>query len=232
MFAALHATKPNRSPATNPFDESDVAARYEGWYSGPGRHADTLERRLLAKLLRTFPQACTALEIGCGTGHFARWLAAQNLQVTGLDISAPMLAEARKLNGLSYLEGDALDLPFGERSFDLAVLITTLEFVSDPLAALAEAVRIARQGVILGVLNRWSLLARSYRATGKPLWRSAHFFSPFELANLVRRASGQRAGPLYWRTTLWHLPLVGDLPLPWGGFIGLAARLNSRQVHA
>jgi SAM-dependent methyltransferase len=130
------------------------------------------------------------------------------------------------LNGLSYLEGDALNLPFDDRSFDLTVLITTLEFVTDPLPALIEAVRVARQGVILGVLNRWSLLTLKYRLSGEPLWMSAHFFSPFELARLVRRAAGQRRHQIHWRTTLWPVPLVRDLPLPWGGFIGLAARLN------
>jgi hypothetical protein len=29
-----------------------------------------------------------------------------------------------------------------------------------------------------------------------------------------------------WRTTLWPLPGVRDLRLPWGGFIGMAVKLN------
>jgi ubiquinone/menaquinone biosynthesis C-methylase UbiE len=133
-----------------------------------------LEKRLLKKLLSGFPQSLTALEIGCGTGHFTRWIAAAPLKVTGLDISAPMLAGARKFDGLTYVQGDALSLPFGDRSFDLAALITTLEFVAEPQRALNEAVRIARQGLILGVLNRWSALAWNYRRTGSPLWKGAH----------------------------------------------------------
>jgi SAM-dependent methyltransferase len=180
-------------------------------------------------MLAGFPHARSALEIGCGTGHFTRWLASRNLEVTGLDISAPMLAEARERDGLSYVEGDALALPFQERAFDLALLITTVEFVADSLRALTEAVRVARQGLILGVLNRWSLLARKYRASGKPLWRSARFLSPFELAGQVRQAAGARLDRIHWRTTLWPLPLAGDLPLPWGGFIGLAAHLTGAR---
>ncbi|MEX1026819.1 MAG: class I SAM-dependent methyltransferase [Candidatus Paceibacterota bacterium] len=209
----------------NLFSDPELTARYEGWYSGVGRRADILEKSLLEKLLRDFSQVRSVLEIGCGTGHFSRWLAAKNLKVTGLDISAPMLAEARKLNCLCYQEGDALDLPFDDRSYDLAVLITTLEFVTDPLRALVEATRIARHGLILGVLNRWSLLTVNYRRSGKPLWSSASFFGPWELKRLVRDAAGQRFLGASWRTTIWPIPWVTDLPLPFGGFIGMAARL-------
>jgi SAM-dependent methyltransferase len=201
-----------------------VAARYEDWYSGPGRGADFLEKKLLRRLLHDFPHARTGLEIGCGTGHFTRWLAAQNLDVTGLDVSVAMLTEARKWNGLNYVEGDALNLPFGDRAFDLAFVITTLEFVADPRRALIEAVRVARKGLILGVLNRWSLVAWKYRRSGNPLWNSAHFYEPWELLRLVRAAAGARCKRTLWRTTIWPIPWVTDLPLPLGGFIGLAAQ--------
>jgi SAM-dependent methyltransferase len=130
------------------------------------------------------------------------------------------------LNGLVYLRGDALDLPFIDRSFDLALLITTLEFVADSSRALAEAVRVARHGLILGVLNRWSLLTLRYRRSRKPLWKSARFFGPRELARLVRAAAGKRFQGLHWRTTIWPIAWMPDTPLPWGGFIGLAARLT------
>lgn len=118
-----------------------------------------------------------------------------------------------------------LELPFPARTYDLAAVITTLEFVTDPLRALTEAFHVARHGLILGALNRWSLLAQCYRVSGKPLWQAAHFFSPPELTRLVRQAAGGRLRRVQWRTTLWPLPLVRDLPLPWGGFIGLAAGL-------
>lgn len=216
------------SEFVNPFDKPEVATHYEAWYSGRGRHADFLEKRLLEKLLAEFPRARTALEIGCGTGHFSRWLKTKEIMVTGLDTSAAMLAEARQLNGTSYVTGDALDLPFPDRAFDLAVLITTLEFVGDPLRALQEAVRVARQGLILGVLNRWSLLALRHRRWGKPPWNSARFFGPWELTRLVRRAAGTRLVRSRWRTTIFPVNWVADLPLPWGGFIGLAAQLTDK----
>ena len=124
----------------NPFDDPAVAERYEQWYSGHGRRADRLEKRLLAQLLEDFPGASTVLDVGCGTGHFTRWMASRGLSVTGLDISEAMLSEARVRNGLRYVTGDAQSLPFGERKFDVATMMTTLEFLPDPSSALTELV--------------------------------------------------------------------------------------------
>ena len=225
-------TKPEQgvtpgSRAGNPFVDPAIASRYEDWYTGPGRRADSLEKDLLEKLLRAFPGARSVLEVGCGTGHFTRWLAERGLNATGVDVSQPMLAEARRHGGGShYVEGDALALPVADRSYDVVALITALEFVPDPGRVLAEAVRVARVGILLGVLNRWSLLALRHRYAGKAVWRAARFFGPWELALLVRQAAGQRAGAITWRTTLWLLPGVADLPLPWGGFIGMAVQLT------
>jgi SAM-dependent methyltransferase len=220
----------SRIASPNPFDDPALARRYEEWYATKGRRADVREKELLGRLLLLFPRARSALEVGCGTGHFTRWLAEQGLDAVGMDMSAPMLDEARRLGGARYLHGDAHALPFADRSFDLAVLITTLEFVTDPARVLAEAVRVARQGFLLGVLNRWSLLAVRYRTSSKAMWHFARFFGAGELADLARRAAGRRAGTVTWRTTLWPIPGVRDLPLPWGGFIGMAMQLREESI--
>ncbi|MFQ5812084.1 MAG: 4Fe-4S binding protein [Anaerolineae bacterium] len=62
----------------------------------------------------------------------------------------------------------------------MLALITTLEFVPDPVQALSEAIRVARHGLILGVLNRQSLLAWRRKRSGEPLWQEARFFTPVE----------------------------------------------------
>ena len=75
-----------------------AATRYEAWYqTQAGRRVSQAERLLLRRLLRQFPNSATALEIGCGTAHFTRWLAGGRLEAFGLDRSPAMLAEARRL---------------------------------------------------------------------------------------------------------------------------------------
>lgn len=210
----------------NPFAQHDMAARYERWYSGPGRRADLLEKRLLLKMLQPLGDVQSILDVGCGTGHFTRWFRELGIDATGLDSSLAMLEQARTLNGGIYVEGDALALPFVERSFDATSLITTLEFVADPVQALTEASRVARCRLLLGVLNAHSMLAWSYQRTEKKLWEAAHFYTVAELSQLVRKSIGERVQSMQWRTTLWPYPLNASLPLPWGGFIGLSVQLR------
>jgi ubiquinone/menaquinone biosynthesis C-methylase UbiE len=211
---------------SNPFDEPARAKSYEEWYAGRGRRADRLEKQLLSGLLAGFPRSGTVLEVGCGTGHFTRWFAEQGLRPIGLDVSPVMLAEAAKWDGVPYAVGRASALPFADRSFDLVALIATLEFVTDPQGVLREAVRVARRGLVLGVLNRHSVLAIQRKIRAKAPWNQARFFTAGELRSCLREAAGARLGLIRWRTTLWPLPLVGSLPLPWGGFIGMAVHLD------
>jgi hypothetical protein len=211
-----------RACGPNAFDDPATVAGYEAWYSGPGSRADRLEKELLLRLLSHFPLSNTVLEAGTGTGHFARWFREQGLQVTGLDVAPPMIAEAHELNGLPYVCADARVMPFADSTFDLVALITTLEFVSNPVRVLGEARRIARQGLLLGVLNRHSLLGWQRKRERGPIWQPAQFFTPRELMELVYQVAPETEH-IVWETTLWPL-WPGALPLPWGGFIGLAAR--------
>ncbi len=69
-----HSPGANADPHVNLFLEPKLAARYERWYSGPGRHADELKKGLLRKMLHRLADVRTILEIGCGTGNFTRWM--------------------------------------------------------------------------------------------------------------------------------------------------------------
>jgi ubiquinone/menaquinone biosynthesis C-methylase UbiE len=208
----------------NPFTDPTMVAGYEAWYETSGRRADRLEKALLKRLLEGFSRARTLLEVGCGTGHFTRWFGEQGLQAIGLDLSPPMLAEAVGLGSPLYVLGDALALPFLNGAFDLVALITTLEFITDPAQVLAEAVRVARHGLILGVLNRQSLLAWWRKRSGESLWQMARFFTPAELVCLMQQAAAGTRVKIVWRTTLWPV-WPGELPLPWGGFIGMTVSM-------
>jgi len=213
-------------PHPNPFLAPELAARYQAWYSGPGLAAVRLERALLRWIVARFPEAETLLEVGCGTGEFTRWFRSDGFHTCGADASQVMLAEARRLKTGACVCAEAEALPFADGAFDLAALVTTLEFVASPTEVLREALRVSRRGLVLGVINRTSLVGRRYRSTGG-LWDAARFFSPGELRELVRGVVG-RSADIVWKTTLWP-GLGGSLPLPWGGFIGMGVVANSRR---
>ena len=203
-----------------------AAAHYEAWYETPeGRRADRLEKAALGRLLHGFPKSGSVLELGCGTGHFTRWLSGGGLAAVGLDRSPAMLAQARALGGVPLVRGDAGRLPFADGAFDLAALITTLEFLEQPRQALVEALRVSRRGVILGVLNRWSVLGLQRRLAGlfrQTVYDAAHFYGVGELKRLLRSIAGAKAH-VRWHTTLFprSWPWL-QARLPCGGFIAMA----------
>jgi ubiquinone/menaquinone biosynthesis C-methylase UbiE len=210
---------------------------YEAWYEGEGKGADLAERRAIQRMLSVFTHAdraapLRALEIGCGTGHFSRWLSGQGWCVTGVDISAPMLAEAMRMgrNGTDrpfFVSANALALPFEDRTHDVAMMITSLEFVPDAVQALREAARVVRRGLVLGVLNRWGPLARQRKRSGLPMWQAAHFYQPFELRSLVQRTIGSRLASVKWLTTLLPGPYEQRLTAcPIGDFIAMRVQLR------
>ena len=213
------------------FDEQQ-AAQYEAWYGTPeGRRADALEKGVLRWLLERFPELDSALEIGCGTGHFTRRLRERGLGAVGLDRSPAMLGEAQALDSVPLVQGDAQRLPFADGAFDLTALITTLEFLEQPRKALAEALRVSRRGVVLGVLNRWSVLGLQRRLAGlfRPtVYDAAHFYGVGELKRLLQSVTGGR-GHVVWQTTLYPRWWSGSpMSLPWGGFIGMALIANEK----
>ena len=206
-------------------------AGYEAWYGTPrGQRAYRAERALLERLLAPFSTARSALEVGCGTGHFTRWLAGRLPRVAGLDRARAMLMEAlRRHPGLSLVHGDALHLPIRGRAVDLSVFVLTLEFVERPELALAEAVRVARQGVVVVALNRWSLGGFSRRwgrdARGAMLSR-AQDFTLAALRGLASTAAGPRFRAFRWASALFPDGLdQAPARIPLGGVIGIAVEL-------
>jgi ubiquinone/menaquinone biosynthesis C-methylase UbiE len=184
------------------------AAGYEAWYvTGRGRRADAAERRLLLHLLEPFRDVHSAVEIGCGTGHFAAFLVQQGIATVGLDRAPAMLSEARRLFPLlPVVLGDAHRLPFRRGCVDLAVFVTTLEFMEDPILALREAVCVARRGVVAIALNRRSLggLSRRWGPQSRgALLGQAHDYSLAELQLELRHAAGPRLQRAWSASTLF-----------------------------
>jgi ubiquinone/menaquinone biosynthesis C-methylase UbiE len=220
----------------NPFRALDVDAawRYEGWYrTAAGGAVASAEQGALASALARFPAAHTILEAGCGTGFFTRWFASAGLTAVGIDTAPGMLRVAAEDGSGCYVRADAARLPLPDQSVDLVSLITTLEFLPGPLAALQDAARVARQGLVLGVLNQLSPLGVTRRVGAwlRPsMYRAAQFFTGWSLERLVRRALGRRAEGMWWTTAVWPrwTPTVLRR-LPCGAFIAMAVPLHKEE---
>jgi SAM-dependent methyltransferase len=142
-------------------------ARYEAWYHTPrGRWIGDTEYGLLMRLLQP-PAGASLLDAGSGTGYFSRRFASAGLAVTGLDPDPAAIAYAREQDAMvSYLQGTMTALPFADASCDYCAAVTSLCFVPEPAAALRELWRVCRHGVVLGLLNRQSLLYRGKHGRG------------------------------------------------------------------
>jgi malonyl-CoA O-methyltransferase len=90
------------------------------------------------------------LDLGCGTGRHSLWLAQQGAEVTGVDFSDGMLAEARKKPGadpIRFVVHDlAQPLPFPDATFDLVVSGLVLEHLIDLAVFFREARRVLKLG--------------------------------------------------------------------------------------
>jgi ubiquinone/menaquinone biosynthesis C-methylase UbiE len=225
---------PRVAPAASWEAFEAAASTYDAWYASPrGQRAAAAERALLEWLLVPFPHAASVLDVGCGTGHFTGWLAARFPYVVGLDRAPGMLAALRRQHRcLPVVPGDAHQLPFRRGAVDVAVFVATLEFLERPGEALTEAVRVARQGVILVVLNRWSLGGLSRRwgpQARRPLLGTAHDYAVPAAVRLLRQAAGGRLDRLRWTSTLfpdglWRVRAA----VPLGNVFGVAGVLRSR----
>jgi demethylmenaquinone methyltransferase/2-methoxy-6-polyprenyl-1,4-benzoquinol methylase len=89
------------------------------------------------------------LDVATGTGAVALELVrAKGCAVVGVDISAGMLAEARRrTNGsVELVEAGAEALPFADAEFDALTFTYLLRYVDDPASTLRELARVVRPG--------------------------------------------------------------------------------------
>ena len=99
-----------------------------------------------------------ALDVGTGAGALALALAPLVREVVGVDRVPELLELARDRAAahatVTFVEGDAAHLPFGDGSFDLACTLRTLHHVPRPELVLAELVRVTRPGGRLLVVDQ------------------------------------------------------------------------------
>lgn len=175
------------------------------------------------------PAGSRVLDIGCGWGHVARWLARKGCSVVGVEPDPERLRAAapacvRALLGRAEAL-DALDLE--PASFDAVLFTDVLEHLPDPWSALQSAVRYLAPGgrVVISVPNfanygvRLNVLRGRFRYQEFGVYDRTHlrFFTRETLIELVRSAGLRPAEWLYtpnltltglYRRTAGRLPFL------------------------
>jgi len=93
--------------------------------------------------LRTVPRV---LEVGCGTGAILSELPG-SVSLHGLDIDSAALAQSQvHVPSACFVQGNALQLPYPSKAFDIVYCHFLLLWVKDPLQALLEMKRVGKTG--------------------------------------------------------------------------------------
>ena len=95
------------------------------------------------------PSTQRVLDLGCGAGLLANYLAGAGHRVTGIDTTAENLSVARAhdpTQTVTYEVGDACALAYPDRSFDVVCAMDLLEHVTEPDKLIAEVGRVLRPG--------------------------------------------------------------------------------------
>lgn len=121
---------------------------YDKLAAGYDRSIAPLEPRFLSRwreeTLSLLPADSTILEIGAGTGLNFRFYPRAKRAIAS-EISLEMLRFAKgKTDSVSLIQADAMDLPFGENTFDAAFATLVFCSIPDPDKAFAELIKVLK----------------------------------------------------------------------------------------
>ncbi|MFH1023604.1 MAG: methyltransferase domain-containing protein [Planctomycetota bacterium] len=157
-----------------------------------------------------------ALDVGCGAGHHAAWLAGGGWRVTGVDIAAGALSLLRARGGVGAVQAEASTLPFSNGTFDLVYCGALIQNHPDGPAVLREAVRVTRPGgvVILETYNRRSVNALWCAVRRWFGWRIPwnRFMKRHELESLLEETGFQADRARAHLLTLGFLGILAEAP--------------------
>jgi ubiquinone/menaquinone biosynthesis C-methylase UbiE len=131
-----------------------------GWETGDyPRVGNTLQ--IIAELLveaADVRAGQTVLDVACGQGNAALAAARRFAHASGVDYATNLLAQGRERAtaehlDVTFIEGDAENLPVADEAFDLTVSTVGVMFAPDHQKAADELVRVTRKGGTIAVAN-------------------------------------------------------------------------------
>jgi len=103
----------------------------------------------------------TVLDVGVGTGRFAKPLFELGFHITGMDISRNMMLKAREKGVDNLVLADMHELPFRDKSFDAAIVIHVLHIIADWPRVMRDVGRVTKRNIVSllrqrpGLMNQW-----------------------------------------------------------------------------
>jgi len=148
----------------------------------------------------------SALDVACGSGKLTARLASiagTSGRVVGLDFSPQMLEVARREHpGIEFVEGDALNLPFDDASFDASTIAFGLRNLADPVRGLREMLR---------VVKRRAVVLEFVRPPQGPVGTAYRLYLKAVLPSIGGAISGQRSAYKYLSDTVDSYRTPGEL---------------------
>ncbi len=136
----------------------------------------------------------TVLDLGIGTGASVGYYP-PGVNVIGVDLSGGMLRQCqdkindRNLETIHLAQADALHLPFDDDMFDHVLISHVISVVSDPVAVIREAQRVAKLNARIIVLNHFQSTNRMVALLERwanPICAKLGWRSDLALAELIR----------------------------------------------
>lgn len=174
------------------FDKEPVK-KYESWFfTQEGVYADEREKELLLHKMR-FKQGESVLEVGCGTGRYIEYLNDLGLSVTGIEPMEELVKIARQKSKISpdqIIKGSFENLPFPDKSFDNVISIIAIQFSIDIKKALSEMIRVAKNKIGIGFLNKNSFTNFFNTKERRRLYKEAVPLTAQQLKNFIKEIYG------------------------------------------
>lgn len=197
------------------YDNDKHVAEYDTWFD---KHSDWFQSEVVA-LKKVIPTTGQGIEVGIGTGRFAKALGIAK----GIEPSDNM-ASLAKARGLTVVNGVVEQLPYQNESLDFVVMITVDCFLDDLATAFQEIYRVLKKGgsVIIGMIDKSSTLGKVYESKKKDniFYCDAAFHSVDELVTALEKSDFHSFQ--YWQTLRSISPEVYEEPKPGygeGGFV-------------